>query len=83
MKTQSYKPDDCYVTCDLSVAVTLSLFFPLESIDKSNPRKANFVFKRSAELDEKLRLYWRRELQVEPQAFSSQLKNLKTRLYYE
>ncbi len=82
MKTEAIN-EQLYSTTDLTTAVTLSLFFPLETIDKTNPRKATFVFKRNPQLDDKLKTYWRRELLIEPQAFSNQLKALKTRLYYE
>ena len=83
MKTQPINPADYYCTSDLTTAVTLAIFFPLELIDKTNPRKALFVFRRTDDLEKKLQQYWHRSLLVEPQEFSNQLKSLKTRLYYE
>lgn len=73
--------NDYYRTSDLSLAAVICLYFPLESIDKTNPSKAVFLFKREEELDELTAAYWRQELKVIPQAFFNQLKILKTRLY--
>ncbi|HLL60640.1 MAG TPA: DUF5659 domain-containing protein [Candidatus Nitrosocosmicus sp.] len=70
-----------YSTSDLALAATISLFYPLESIDKTNPHKAEFLFKRDASLDQLIESYWRRELKVEPQTFFTQLKFIKNRLY--
>lgn len=83
MKTETIKNSELYSTADLTTAVTLSLFFPIEAIDKANPKKAVFFFKRQEGLDRVLERYWRRELSVEPQAFAAQLKTIKTRLYWE
>lgn len=73
--------NDYYKTSDLSLAATICLYFPLEAIDKTNPNKAIFLFKKVDELDELTAAYWRQELKVIPQAYFNQLKILKTRLY--
>ncbi len=83
MKTEYIKTTELYTTTDLTTAVTLSLFFPLEAIDKTNPNKATFIFKRVEGFDQVLEQYWKRLLVIEPQAFASQLKAIKTRLYWE
>lgn len=83
MSQENLKLKDYYSTSDLSCATTLSLWFPIEAIDRTNPRKATFLFKRNEQLDELLESYWRRELKVEPQAYFSQLKAVKARLYAE
>lgn len=70
-----------YKTSDLALAATLSLFHPIESVDKSQPQRVVFVFKRSHELDELVESYWGGSLSVEPQRYFSQLKNIKTRIY--
>jgi hypothetical protein len=70
-----------FATSDINLAATLSLFSPMDGIDKANPRKSIFLFKRENGLDEYISSYWRRELNVEPQALLSQLKAIKTRLY--
>ena len=75
--------NDYYLTPDLALATTLSLFYPLEAIDKQNPRKAQFLFKRDPGLDELIESYWRSELKIEPQAYFNQLRIIKARLYGE
>jgi hypothetical protein len=73
--------NEYYKTSDLFLAVTISLWFPLDSIDKSNPNRAEFIFKRETKLDELVESYWRGEISVEPKQFASQIKIIKTRLY--
>lgn len=71
----------CFETNDLSIATTLSLFFPIENIDKTNPRKALFIFDRRKELDDLIDRYWKKELLIEPRAYFDNLKALKARIY--
>lgn len=70
-----------YQTSDLVLAAVLTLSLPLDSIDKTNPPKAQFIFKRTEGLDELIANYWKRELKVEPQMYFQSLKILKSRLY--
>ncbi len=75
--------NDFYQTADLSLAGVIFLFWPLEAINKQNPRKAQFLFKRSEELDRTVEQFWRGELKVEPQAYFNALRIIKARLYGE
>jgi len=77
MKMNSYY----YETSDLALATALSLFHPIESVDKTDLRRVCFVFRRSKELDELIESYWNGSLSVEPQRYFGQLKNIKTRIY--
>ena len=71
-----------YTTFDISLtAVLLTYGFELESIDKANPRKVQFIFLRKDTLDEIVTKYWSKELVVEPQSLLSNLKMLKNRIY--
>ena len=72
---------DFYLTSDLSLAATLSLFFPLVEIDKSNARKAVFSFQRSAELENLVESYFQNAIKVVPRAYYNQLRDIKARLY--
>jgi hypothetical protein len=72
-----------YVTSDLALATTISLQFPIQDIDRSNPRKAVFVFMRSLELEDLVEGYFRNELKISPQTFFNQLRDIKSRLYAE
>jgi hypothetical protein len=78
MNMNTYK---YFSTTDLFLATVVSLFFPVDSVDKTNPRKTVFYFKREIALDEIVENYWARRLQIEPQALLTQLKSIKTRLY--
>ncbi len=73
---------DYYQTSDLSLATAISLFFPIEGIDKTR-HKALFLFKRSQELDLLIESFWRKELKVDPLTYFNQLKIVKARLYGE
>lgn len=74
-------PEVFFETADLACAAALSLYAPIESINKMNPRRAIFYFKKDAKLEKKLSAYWQRELKVEARAYFDQIKALKTRLY--
>ncbi|HWA51826.1 MAG TPA: DUF5659 domain-containing protein [Patescibacteria group bacterium] len=76
-------PDEYFFTSDLSLCSTLSLFAPIEFIDRTNPQKIEFAFKKNEELDKLINQYWRKELRIEPIAHFNQLKMLKSRLYEE
>ena len=81
-KVERLHVDDLYTTTDLALATAISLFFPIEAIDKtSNSYKAQFLFRRSKELDQLVEAVWKNELKVPPLAYFSQLKNIKARLY--
>lgn len=82
MKIGNYNDNlNWFKTSDLALASVISLFIPLEEINKENPRKADFVFKQSKKLEEIIKQYWNRELQIEPRQFFDQIKAIKTRLY--
>lgn len=70
-----------YKTSDLALVATISLFHPIESVDKSHPQRVVFVFKRSKDLGELIESYWSGNLKIEPQRYFAQLKNIKTRIY--
>jgi len=78
---KSLSQNDFVRTKDLNLAACVSLFFPVEAIDRQNPQKAEFIFKRNQELEEVVDKYWRNEIKVNPIDFAKQLKALKTRLY--
>lgn len=77
------KENNFYRTADLALATAISLFYPIEAVDRQNPHKAQFLFKRDTQLDELIENYWRGELKVEPQAYFNALRVIKARLYGE
>lgn len=78
MNTKLTQP---FESSDLALVAYLSLQFPIESIDKSNPRKAVFIFSKTKALDEQVQSYWRGETQVEPRAYFDELRRIKSRIY--
>ena len=70
-----------FSTSDLSLAATISLQYPIESLDKTNPRRVLFIFKNSKQIEKLVDSYQRNELEVEPLSFFNQLKNIKSRIY--
>ena len=70
-----------YFSSDLSLVAALSLWYPIESVDKSNGRRVTFSFERTPELLESVAAYYRGELQIDPRVFFDHLKAVKTRLY--
>ena len=75
--------NDYYKTSDLALSAFLSLYFPIDSLDKTNPEKTLFLFIRTPELDRLIEAYWKRKVQVNPQDYFSAIKNVKSRLYQE
>lgn len=73
--------DNYYITSDLALVAAISLQFPIEDIDRSNPYKAQFRFKKNKELENFIASYWREEIQITPQRYFNQIKLVKTRLY--
>lgn len=72
--------NDYLTSHDLPLVAFISMWYPIESIDKSMSR-AEFVFKRNDDLDKLVQSYWKREIQVEPLAYFNQIKVIKSRLY--
>lgn len=70
-----------YSTTSLPLAAALALFFPVEGIDRTNPDRVAFIFKRDPQLDLTIEGFWKNTLRVSPQAYFMQIKLLKTRLY--
>lgn len=81
MTQENLRLKDYYHTSDLALATAISLWYPITSIDRQDPNKVDFLFKRDKEFDELIEMYWRRELKIEPQEYFSQLKAIKARLY--
>ena len=66
---------------DLALATTISLYFPIQSIEPIDDRKVVFVFDKTLEIDDLISKFWSGELMVEPQQYFNQLKIIKTRIY--
>lgn len=73
---------DHYTTSDLGLATALiAAGFKLVDLDKSNPRRAEFVFARDERINEAVNAHWNSELMVSSFEYFDWLKKLKTRIY--
>jgi len=70
-----------YPCSDLATVTTLAMFFPIEAIDRSDPQRAVFMFRRDEGLDDLIKQYHMGSLRVNPTAFFQQLRTIKARLY--
>ncbi|MFA7327965.1 MAG: DUF5659 domain-containing protein [Candidatus Ratteibacteria bacterium] len=77
------KKMEIYRVSDMALTTVLSLFLPFDGIDRSNPRRVQFLFIKTPKLEALVNRYWRGKLRIEPQKLFNQLKIIKARLYSE
>lgn len=68
---------------DLGLVTVVSLFVPIEAIDR-DPKDAPrvfFLFKKTPELARLIEAYWSGQLTIEPQQLLSQVKKIKARIH--
>ena len=71
-------------TFDLGAAASLvSAGFQLVLLDKTNPHKVQFIFRREIGIEKVMDDYWADRLEVKARSFFDNLKMLKNRLYSE
>ena len=76
----SNNPEDG--TSDLGLAATLmSLGFKLTGVDRSNPRKARFLFEHIDDFQLISDRYWSRSVEVDAYTINENSKLLKGRIY--
>ena len=82
--TNLLKEKDFFGTTDINLFATLLYYgYRTEAVDKSKRNnKATFYTNRDGALDSLIQRYFAHELSVEPLAFATILKELKTRLYH-
>jgi len=73
--------DEYYITSDLGLATTLSLFTKIKGTDKSNPRRVMFSFQNTAEVNKMVKDYWDKKLKVEPLTYYMQMRSIKNMIY--
>jgi len=75
-------PEEIYTNYDLGVtSALLCLGFRLLSVEKGNPRKALFVFKRDDGIEDFANQYFANTLELKARSFFDALKALKNRIY--
>lgn len=83
MKKENIKQIEYFNTPDLSLTTALSLWFPICEINRDNPHKVTFQFKKTNKLAKTIELFWQGKLMVDPQKYFLQLKTIKSRIYSE
>lgn len=77
-----WDPLNVWTTYDLGVSTALLCEgFELLGIEKSNPKKALFTFKRTSNIDEVANSYFADKLEVHARSYADNLKALKNKLY--
>ena len=75
-------PSSVFTTYDLGCSTALLCAgFELLDIEKTNPKKALFTFKREGNIDEVANSYFVDKLTVKARSFADNLKALKNKLY--
>lgn len=75
---------DFLTTYDLGCSAALvSSGFELVSLEKSNPRKVQFIFKRKLGIEKVVDEYWADHLEVKARTFFDNTKMIKNRIYSE
>lgn len=75
-------PSVVFTTHDLGVSTALlCASFELLSVDKENPKKALFIFRKEDDIEETANSYFADKLEVRARSFFDHLKSLKNRLY--
>lgn len=73
-----------FYTYDLGCSAALiSAGFSLVSLDKANPRKVQFIFRREVGIEKVVDDYWADRLKVKARTFFDNVKMLKNRIYSE
>lgn len=73
-----------YLTFDLGCSSALvSSGFELVSLEKSNPKKVQFIFRREAGIENVVDEYWADRLEVKARSFFDNTKMIKNRIYSE
>ena len=71
-------------TYDLGCSSALvSSGFELVSLDKSNPKKVQFIFRREAGIEKVVDEYWADRVEIKARSFFDNTKMLKNRIYSE
>lgn len=79
---QENNDDELFATYDLGCsAALLTTGFELNGLDKTNPRKVQFVFNRAADIEKSVNDYWADKLNVAARSYFDNIKMLKNRIY--
>lgn len=78
----SLEGDEVMSVSDLGCAAALETAgFALLTLDRENPRKVKFIFRREAGVEKVANDFWSDRLEQKSRSFWDNIKNLKNRLY--
>lgn len=78
----THNQGEMFQTFDLGLASSLtSLGYELVGLNKSNPKKAQFIFKRDSRTEKIVSDYWNGNLELNARVLFDNQKMLKNRLY--
>jgi len=76
------KTNEQFLTFDIGLASALAtLGYELWSLDKTNPKKVQFVFRRKPGIDSVINDFWDGRLNLDARTLLDSLKMLKNRIY--
>jgi len=76
------KENEQFITFDIGLAAALiTLGYLLWDVDKSNPKKSQFIFRRDDQIDKMITQYWDDKLILPARSLLDNQKMLKNRLY--
>lgn len=82
--TKTFISNEICGLTDIGLSATLiTLGFPLQGVQRTNPHKIQFLFKRIGQLDQAIEAYWNNNLKVSPLEVLNNLKILKSRIHFE
>ena len=80
--SETLEKSDQFITYDIGLAAALvTLGYELWDVDKSNPKKSQFIFRRDEHIDDKINEYWDDNLDLPARSLLDNQKMLKNRLY--
>lgn len=74
--------NNMFQTSDLGLATCLvSLDYDLWNLDKANPKKVQFIFRRTDDINLIINNYWQNDLKINARTLFDNQKMLKNRIY--
>ena len=71
-----------YRSYDLGLASALvQVGFALIELDRSSPKKIEFIFAKTPELEETIKRFWSGKLLVDAQGYFESIRTVKNRIY--
>ncbi len=81
-KDENLEEKNQFITYDIGLASALfTLGYDLWDVDKTNPQKSKFIFRRDEHIDKMIYEYWDNKLTLPARSLLDNQKMLKNRLY--